>query len=204
MSAASAAAHDSADLTDALAQQTAETILNCLNSKTESQDPDVRRLLSDPKSREQLTFLAESVRDNRITIRQIADFSPAQIDAGYALASRLLEQGDALKAMEAAAWMLWIDGRDTRFHRLVGLCLQHMKLYPLADYFYTLVGVWREGGADAATLMYHGEVKVMLDDTEDGLNLLRRGIKEGAMDPVYKDIAQRSRVLLRQLEQRPG
>ena len=189
---------------DAWAEATVDDILHSLQVQQKVADPQVQALLDDPETRPLLDELAQAVRDGRTTLRKVADFSQEQIDAGYALACQLLERGEPLKAAQAAGWMLYLDSHDTRFHRLVGLCMHHLKLWILADYFYTLVGIWRPGGADAATLMYHGETKIMLDERDAGLQMLQRGIQLAGSDAALKEVTKRGKTLLKQLEQRHG
>ena len=199
-----AAPHDPEADIEQWAEATAQDILESLTAQRQVADPQVQALLDNPETRPLLDELAQAVRDNRTTLRHVADFSQEQMDAGYALACQLLERGEPLKAAQAAAWMLHIDGHDTRFHRLVGLCMHHLKLWFMADYFYTLVGIWRPGGADAATLMYHGETKIMLDEREEGLQMLQRGIALAGSDVTLKEVTKRGQTLLKQLEKRPG
>lgn len=176
-----------------------EDILKGLTAQQAVSDPEVQALLDEPETRAQLDELAQAVRTGAMTIRRIADFSQEQMDAGYSIACQLLERGEAVKAVQIAGWMLYIDSQDTRFHRLLGLCMHHLKFYALADYYYTLVGIWRPGGADAATLMYHGEIKLMLEEREQGLSMLQRGVAAAGTDVALKDVVKRGRLLLKQL-----
>lgn len=181
-----------------------EAILQGLTAQKAVADPELQALLDQPETRAQLDELAGFVRTGAVTIRQLADFTQDQMDAGYSIACQLLERGEPIKAVQIAGWMLYIDSRDTRFHRLLGLCMHHLKFYALADYYYTLVGIWRPGGADAATLMYHGEIKLMLEERDAGVLMLQRGVDAAGSDAALKDVVKRGRLLLKQLEQRDG
>lgn len=179
-----------------------EQILQGLTAQQAVADPEVQALLDQPETRAQLEEVAAAVRSGALTIRRLADFSSEQMDAGYSIACQLLERGETFKAVQMAGWLLYVDAQDTRFYRLLGLCMHHLKFYALADYYYTLVNIWRSGGADAATLMYHGEIKLMLDDRAQGLAMLQRGIEQAGSDIALKDVVKRGRLLLKQLETR--
>jgi tetratricopeptide (TPR) repeat protein len=198
--AASAEAPAPQDAHEAVAHE----VVRLLNGQQPVEDPTIQALLDDPDSHAQLETLAQAVRQGGISLRQIADFSQEQMDAGYAVACQLLERGEPLKAVEMAGYMLYLDSRDTRFYRLAGLSMHHLKLWCLADYLYTLVGIYSENKPDAATLVYQGEVKLMIEERAEGVALLKRGITLAGQDPTFADIVRRGQQILTQLEQAQG
>lgn len=160
-------------------------------------DDTIRRQLEDEETRTRLEQIAEAVADKSLTIRELADFSDEQMDAAYAVACLHLERDELLQAMQVTSMMMWIDSKDTRFYRLAGLCAHRLRLYCLADYYYTLVDIWRPGGADPATLIYRGEAKMLADELEAGMALVRDGIKASVGDASMAELVRRGEALLR-------
>ena len=165
----------------------AHEVVRLLHAQQPVEDPAIQALLDNPETHAQLDTLAQAVRRGGMSLRQIADFSQEQMDAGYAVACQLLERGEPLKAVEMAGYMLYLDSRDTRFYRLAGLSMHHLKLWCLADYLYTLVGIYSENKPDAATLVYQGEVKLMIEERDEGIALLKRGIALAGQEPAFAD-----------------
>ena len=160
-------------------------------------DEGIRNQLADEETRSRLEQIAQAVADKALTIRELADFSEEQMDAAYAVACLHLERGELLQAMQVTSMMMWIDSRDTRFYRLAGLCAHRLRLFCLADYYYALVDIWRPGGADPATLIYRGEAKMLSDELDSGMDLVRQGIKSSSGDHSMAELVRRGEALLR-------
>jgi tetratricopeptide (TPR) repeat protein len=181
-------------------QEPADTTIDAALAKDTAQsahDAAMQQVMADPKLKEQLEQLTEAVRNRQTTYKELAGFPDEQMDAGYAVACQFLERGDPLQALQTVGWLMWVDARDGRFYQLAGICVHQMKLWWLADYLY---GEALEFGADRAmTLVYRGEVKIMLEEKDEAKKLLTEGIELAQKPPVSQDILTRGRFLLKQL-----
>lgn len=160
-------------------------------------DEAMQGIMADPKLKEQLDRLTLAVRNRELTLKEVADFSDEQMDAGYSVACQFLERGNPIKALETVGWLLWIDSRDARFYQLAGICMHHLKLWCIADYLYHLA--IRYGGEQPTTLVYQAEVKIMLDEKVQAKDLLQQGLKLAAGQALLQDVFSRGQFLLKQL-----
>jgi tetratricopeptide (TPR) repeat protein len=160
-------------------------------------DEAMQGVMADPELKAQLERLTLAVRNRELTLKEVADFSDEQMDAGYAVACQFLERGDPIKALETAGWLLWIDSRDGRFYQLAGICMHHLKLWCIADYLYHLA--LRYGGQEPTTLVYQAEVKIMLDEKVEAKTILLQGLKLAEGQAPLQDVYSRGQFLLKQL-----
>lgn len=163
----------------------------------ESDDPEIQAMLRDPQAREKLEELTRLFEMNAITLREIADFSQEQMDAGYAACCALLEQRQYARAMEMCGWMLHIDAQDARLYQLGGLCAMNLGLFCLAEHLFNMDSIWRKDGADAATLIYKGEAHLRQDEPEAGLAALAEGISLAGARREYQQVVKRAQTLQR-------
>lgn len=157
-------------------------------------------LLDDPKLQAKLDRLTQALHKGEITLKQIGDFSDEQLDAGYSIACQFLEKGDPLNAMETVGWLLWLDSRNPKYYQLAAISLHHLKLWCLADYFYSMAQIYAPD--DAANFIYQGEVKVMLEEKQEAIALLQQGIDMAKKDPDLQDLQERGQTLLQKINER--
>lgn len=154
-------------------------------------------MFQSPEAQAMLEEIAEGYRNHLVTIREIAGFSAEQMDAAFAGACQYLNTGQPTQALQIIGWLIYIDSKDPRFYHLGGICMQHLKVYPMADYMYDMARLYGND-ADPTTLVYHGEVKILQEEREEGLALVRQAIELAKKDPTAHDVIKRGQVLLKQ------
>jgi tetratricopeptide (TPR) repeat protein len=162
-----------------------------------SDDPAKQIILKDPELRAQLRNITAAVNEGRLTIKDVAGFSDDQFDAAYAAACKFLELNQPTEALKIVGWLLWLDARDARFYQLGGLCMHHLKLWCIADYLYTMALMYDAN--NFTTMIYQGETKVMVDERDKGLELLRQGVALAQQHPGEMELVKRGQTLLKML-----
>ena len=158
-------------------------------------DPEVRAFMERPHVREQLDQLSNMFANNQITLREIADYSQEQMDAGYAVCHMLLERQDYTNALQMCGWMIHIDGHDYRFYQLGGLAALGIQMHCLAEYLFAMAAIWSVDGPDAATLIYKAESHLLQGEIGEGLALVEEGLSKGQHRPEFHDVMQRGHLL---------
>jgi tetratricopeptide (TPR) repeat protein len=156
------------------------------------------RLLATPQMRAMVERITQGVQFESICVKDVAGFTDAQLQGGYAAACDYLEQGKPLQAMQTLGWLLYLDHKNPLFLQLAGLAAHHLKLYCYADYLYGVSLIY--DATDPTTLIYRGEVKILSEERHAGVELLKKGLALCGSRPDLQDIAKRGQALIKQFD----
>jgi tetratricopeptide (TPR) repeat protein len=156
------------------------------------------RLLATPEMRAMVERITQGVQFEAICVKDVAGFTDAQLQGGYAAACDYLEQGKPLQAMQTLGWLLYLDHKNPLFLQLAGLAAHHLKLYCYADYLYGVSLIY--DATDPTTLIYRGEVKILSEERHAGVALLKKGLALCGRRPELQDIAKRGQALIKQFD----
>jgi tetratricopeptide (TPR) repeat protein len=159
------------------------------------------KLLSTPEMQAMVQTLTERASDGEIAIKDVAGMSDEQMQAGYVAACAYLEQGKPVEALQILGWLLFLNSQEPLYLQLAGVTAHHMKLHCLADYYYGLALVYDP--KNPSTMIYRGEVKLLTEEREAGLDLLRQGIALGGQQTELAALVQRGQALLKQFATGP-
>ena len=157
------------------------------------------QMFKTPEMQAGLAEITKAYSEGRLTIKEIAGFSDNQVDTAYAAACKYLNAGQPLQALQIIGWLIYIDSRDARFYHVGGICMQHLKMYPLADYMYSMAQMYGdEKSPDPDTMVYLGEVKILMDKRAEGLALLRDGAALAQKKSGKQETFKRAQTLIKQ------
>ncbi len=154
---------------------------------------DIQR---NPKLLAAIRDLARMVDEEKLTYAQVGGFTDNELDGAYAVAVKYCEMGEVTKSIQIAGYLIFLDPHKARYYQLVGICLQRMKQYEGADFYYRMANIFEPG--DPMTLVYRGECKIMGGRVDEGLVYVREGLEAAAKDPGAQPMADRAKVLLKQ------
>ena len=149
-----------------------------------------------PQLREGVASVKEALREGQLTYADVGGFTDIELDGAYASAVNLLAAGKSVDAIQTCGYLMMIDPYKGRYYQLVGIALQRMKQYQFAEYYYR-VGISLDK-EDPMSHVYLGECKIMQGQTDDGLELVRKGLEFAGEDPEHGDVVSRGKVLLKQ------
>jgi tetratricopeptide (TPR) repeat protein len=140
--------------------------------------------------------LSKAVEEGRLTYAEVGGFTADELDGAYACACKYAEMGQVLEAIQIAGYLIFLDPYMARAYQLVGICMQRLKQYENADYYYRVAQ--KLAPEDAMTLVYRGETKIMTGKTDEGMELVKKGVAIAKGKPQWKEVAERGQVLVRQ------
>ena len=71
---------------------------------------------------------------------------------------------------------------EHRYYHLAGVCFQRIKQFEIADHYYRMA--LSLNASDPTTLIYRGEVQIMLGKVDDGLLSIKKGIENCNEDRI--------------------
>ena len=149
-----------------------------------------------PKLRAAVQDLSKAVAEGRLSYAQIGGFTEAEMTGAYAVACRYCDMGEVLKAVQIAGYLIFLEPQDARFYQLVGICLQRLKHYEAAEYYYRMASILTPD--DPMTLVYRGECRILSGRIDAGLALIRQGLEKAQKKPEFKQIVDRGNILVKQ------
>jgi len=149
-----------------------------------------------PKLKKAIQELSTAVAEGRLTYAQVGGFTKDEMDGAYAIACRYCDMGEALKSIQIAGYLIFLDPHGGRYYQLVGICLQRLKQYEAADFYYRMALVLDPD--DPMSLVYRGECKILSGNVDGGLEIVRKGLELGRKSPDLTHIVERAQVLVKQ------
>ena len=164
----------------------------------EDMDRDIEfsDIQKNPKLLGAIQELAKLVDEERLTYAQVGGFTDNELDGAYAVACKYAEMGEVTKSIQIAGYLIFLDPHKARYYQLVGICLQRMKQYEGADFYYRMANIFEPG--DPMTLVYRGECMIMAGRVDEGLVHVREGLEAAQKDPEAAPMADRASVLIKQ------
>ncbi len=163
-------------------------------------DPDAEINLEDmmrnPKLRQGFADVKEALREGRLTYADVGGFTDFELDGTYAVACNYANIGQGLQAIQICGYLMLIDPYKGRYYQLVGICLQRMKQYDLADHYYRIA--LSLDSDDPMTLIYQGEVKIMQGKIDEGVGIISKGVELAASNSELHDVKSRGEILIQQ------
>lgn len=159
-------------------------------------DIEFSDIQKNPKLLAAIRDLAKLVDEEKLTYAQIGGFTDNELDGAYAVAVKYCEMGEVTKSIQISGYLIFLDPHKARYYQLVGICLQRMKQYEGADFYYRMANIFEPG--DPMTLVYRGECKIMGGRVDEGLGYVREGLEAARKDPTAQPMADRAKVLLKQ------
>ena len=164
---------------------------NLVEARTEA----LEAALQDPEVREAFDAVLDGVKRGEITWAQVGGFGENELEGAYQSAIAMIEGKKPAKAIKIAGLLIFIDPNKSRYYRLVGLALQHLAQYSLADSYYQIA--LSIDPDDAVSQLYRGEVLLQLGKTALGSDYIREGLTAADADPELHAIAKRARAIVR-------
>lgn len=140
--------------------------------------------------------LTQAVEEGRLTYAEVGGFTEDELDGAYAVACQYAEMGQVLKSIQIAGYLIFLDSYKGRYYQLVGICLQRMKQYEMADHYYRLALSLDKN--DPMSLVYRGECKIMAGHVDQGVAIVREGVEAAKGRPELAAMAERGKILLKQ------
>ena len=109
------------------------------------------------------------------------------VDACIGAGAALVKQGLYLKATEFFVGLMQFEPFHPHVHMWLGLCAQKQKLYGRALQFYRHANGLCNERKDPLILFYLGEMALLLDEPEEGIEALEKGL---ALGKGKKELAQ--------------
>ncbi|MEO0813512.1 MAG: tetratricopeptide repeat protein, partial [Myxococcota bacterium] len=159
-------------------------------------DIEFNDIKKNPKLLAAIRELATLVDEDKLTYAQVGGFTDNELDGAYAVACKYAELGEVTKSIQIAGYLIFLDPHKARYYQLVGICLQRMKQYEGADFYYRMANIFEP--SDPMTLVYRGECKIMAGRVDEGLVLVRQGQAAASADPAAQPMADRADVLIKQ------
>lgn len=149
-----------------------------------------------PKLRDAIQELSKAVAEGRLTYAQVGGFTQDEMDGAYAIACRYCDMGEVLKSIQITGYLIFLDPQGGRYYQLVGICLQRLKQYEAADFYYKMALILDP--SDPMSLVYRGECKILSGNVDSGLAIVREGLEMAKKVPDSAQIAERAQVLIKQ------
>lgn len=187
---------------EALFQEASEQMLEdeaaALGITDEDMDRDIEMedIRKNPRLFKTIQELAQLVDEDKLTYAQVGGFTDNELDGAYAVACKYAEMGEVGKSIQIAGYLIFLDPHKGRYYQLVGICLQRLKQYEGADFYYRMADILDQD--DPMNLVYRGECMIMAGKVDEGLVHVRRGRELGAQDPTFQRMVERADILLKQ------
>jgi len=153
-------------------------------------NPEIAPLLKD---------LGALVKQGRLTLADVGGFTAKELDGTYATAVKLVETNQSALGVQLVGLLMLIDPAKSKYYQLAAIGFQRLKQYALADHYYALAFALEEP-KDARTLTYRGENKIMMGEIDEGIKLVRDGVKAAGKKREYEDVAKRGTALIKQFK----
>lgn len=149
-----------------------------------------------PKLRDAIQELSKAVAEGRLTYAQVGGFTEDEMDGAYAIACRYCDMGEVLKSIQITGYLIFLDPQDARYYQLVGICLQRLKQYEAADFYYRMALILEPH--DPMSLVYRGECKILAGAVDAGLEVVREGLDIAKKMSDQASLVDRAQVLIKQ------
>lgn len=149
-----------------------------------------------PKLKAAIQELSKAVAEGRLSYAQIGGFTDDELTGAYAVACRYCDMGEALKAIQITGYLIFLSPQDGRFYQLVGICLQRLKQYEAADYYYRMALILTPD--EPMSLIYRGECKILSGSVDAGIAIVKKGLELAKKRPEFAQIVDRGNVLVKQ------
>jgi tetratricopeptide (TPR) repeat protein len=104
--------------------------------------------------------------------------------------------GEVLKCIQITGYLIFLDPQGARYYQLVGICLQRLKQYEAADFYYKMALILEP--ADPMSLVYRVECKILAGSVDAGLAIVREGLEIAKKNPDAAAIHDRAQALIKQ------
>ncbi|MEZ0314901.1 MAG: hypothetical protein ACAI38_24275 [Myxococcota bacterium] len=162
----------------------------------EQRDITWEDMKKNPKLRDAIQELSKAVAEGRLTYAQVGGFTKDEMDGAYAIACRYCDMGEVLKCIQITGYLIFLDPQSGRYYQLVGICLQRLKQYEAADFYYKMALILDP--TDPMSLVYRGECKILSGNVDAGLAIVREGLEIAKKDPEAAQVSERAQVLIKQ------
>ncbi|MBC7793070.1 MAG: tetratricopeptide repeat protein [Clostridia bacterium] len=182
-----------------LVELPSEVFEQALNGRgPESQDSEVSwaTMQRNPKLRSAIKDLSKAVAEGRLTYSQIGGFTEDEMNGAYAVACRYCDMGEVLKSVQIAGYLIFLNPQEGSYYQLVGICLQRLKQYEAADFYYRMAMVLVPN--DPMTHVYRGECRILSGRIDAGLTLVRKGMQLAKNVSEFKSLIERGQILVKQ------
>jgi predicted Zn-dependent protease len=153
-------------------------------------DAALKQALEDPEVADAAAAVRRMLGEGKLSLADVGGFSQQELNGGYVAAVRMLEAGQAAKALQITGSLILLQPNDAAYHRLAGVACHHLGEYALADIYYR--GAQNLAPNDATTMLYRGEVLLAMGEAEQGKSELQRGLAAASSDPALAVIAKRA------------
>lgn len=176
--------------------QVAEAAAVGIDPEDQDRDIEFSDMQKNPRLLASIQELSKLVAEDKLTYAQVGGFTAQELDGAYAVACKYAELGEVTKSIQIAGYLIFLDPHRARYYQLVGICLQRMKQYEGADFYYRMAEIFEPG--DPMTLVYRGECLIMAGKADEGLKIVREGQQKAAQDAEFAAIGERAGVLIKQ------
>lgn len=174
----------------------ADALLGGDIDETERDQPlTIAHMKRNPKLAASIKDLERLLKQGKISLAEVGGFSQKELDGAYVAAVKLFEAKQVPQAMQLVGFLMLVSPYEARYYQLSGICLQQLKQYIEAgNYFRYAMALEPD---DPRTLIYAGECEVLAGNIDDGLKLVRSGVKKGEGKREADDAVKRGQALLK-------
>ncbi|MEO1173474.1 MAG: hypothetical protein AAFX94_15685 [Myxococcota bacterium] len=173
-----------------------EAVALGISDEDMDRDIEIEDIRKNPRLFKSIQELAQLVEEEKLTYAQVGGFTDNELDGAYAVACKYAEMGEVGKSIQIAGYLIFLDPHKGRYYQLVGICLQRLKQYEGADFYYRMADIFDKN--DPMTLVYRGESMIMAGKVDEGLGYVRQGREYATQDPAAQPMVDRADILLKQ------
>ena len=162
----------------------------------EDREIEMDDMMRNPQLRDGIATVKEAIREGRLTYADVGGFTEIELEGAYASACNLAAAGQGVEAIEICGYLMMVDPYKGRYYQLVGVSLQRMKQYELADHYYRIALTLDK--EDPMSLIYRGECKIMLGRIDEGVDFVKEGVGLAEGKAEHKEVQSRGEILIKQ------
>lgn len=151
---------------------------------------------------EAVAMMATAVATEGYTFKDFTDLTDEQMEAGYAVAFGLIEQGRAEEAEALLVWMCGMDQYQPKYLIALGYARQQQHLYRSAAEAFGAAAL--QEVANPVPPLRAAECFLALGEPEPARSALRAALHWSGKDPKHAWIRERAGLLLAELDRRQG
>lgn len=151
---------------------------------------------------EAVAIMATAIATEGYTFKDFTDLTDEQMEAGYAVAFGLIEQGRAEEAEALLVWMCGMDQYQPKYLIALGYARQQQRKYRSAVEAFGAAGLLEV--ANPVPALRAAECLLALGDTEPARSALRAALHWSGKDPRHAWIRERAGLLMAGLDRHKG
>jgi tetratricopeptide (TPR) repeat protein len=159
--------------------------------------PTLDEMRKHPKIAALMSEISGILRRNDFMLGDILEFTEAEYDGMYKVAASLIQNNDVEKGMKVLAYLMIFQPYSGRNLQLAGIGYAMLKRYDIAEFSYDLSLSFMPD--DPMTLIYLGEVRLMLGKKAEGLVDLQKGLALVGKHPDSKMLKGRAQALIKMI-----